>query len=59
MMLRRWAFGLMLTGLTLLISGCGGEDSKVPPGGAAAPGSPALPGAGDAGIDVAKKRPGR
>ncbi|SIO25757.1 hypothetical protein SAMN05444166_3287 [Singulisphaera sp. GP187] len=58
-MLRLWAFGLMLTGLTFVLSGCGGEDSKAPEGGVAAPGSPALPGAADAGIDVAKKQPKR
>jgi hypothetical protein len=58
-MLRLWAFGLMLTGLTFVFSGCGGDEDKAPAGGVAAPGSPALPGAADAGIDVAKKKPGR
>lgn len=58
-MIRLCAFGLMLAGLAFVFSGCSGEDSGAPAGGVAAPGSPALPGAADAGIDVAKKRPGR
>ncbi|WP_406694088.1 hypothetical protein V5E97_23880 [Singulisphaera sp. Ch08] len=57
--MRAWIFGLMLTGLTCLIAGCGGESSETPAGGIAAPGSPALPGAGDAGIEVVKKKPRR
>jgi hypothetical protein len=58
-MMRRWVLGLALAALAWGIAGCGSEDGNAPAGGVAAPGSPALPGAADAGIDVAKKKAGR
>jgi len=57
-MTRRGVLGLMLASLTWPIAGCGegGEDSKLPEGGVAAPGSPVLPGVAEAGIEVSKKK---
>jgi hypothetical protein len=58
-MLRRWVLCGLLIGMTWTIAGCSGggdEGSKIPEGGVAAPGSPALPGANDAGIDMPKKK---
>lgn len=58
-MLRRWVLGGLMIGLTWTVVGCGGggdEGAKIPEGGVAAPGSPVLPGANDAGIELPKKK---